>query len=70
MNIERFKSKYPDVVQDGLISLILVSTKIQELPYLIRDGFYDQSYLDEFKHDFNMLDVQRRRDEALEKILG
>jgi len=69
MYINQFKDKWPEVVTpDGIISLVLVAQFIQELPYLISAGFHDQSVLDEFKYDFNMLDVQRRRDEALTKL--
>ena len=69
MYINQFKDKWPEVVTpDGVISLAWVAQFIQELPYLIRDGIYDQSILDEFKRDFNMLNVQQRRDEALTKL--
>jgi hypothetical protein len=69
MYINQFKDKWPEVVTpDGIISLSWVAQFIHELPYLIRDGIYDQSVLDEFKHDFNMLNVQQRRDESLTKL--
>lgn len=70
MNHKEFMSKYPDVVSDGYIQLILVAQKLRELPYLIRDGLYEESKLEEFKYDFNMLDIQNKRDKLLKELLG
>jgi hypothetical protein len=73
-HLQIFHAKWPDVIEydsnypNGIISLVLVSQKLKELPYLIRDGLYDQSVLDEFKYDFNMLNTQYNRDKKLKEL--
>lgn len=73
-HLQIFHDKWPDVIEhnsnypNGVISLVLVSQKLKELTYLIRDGFCDQSVLDEFKYDLNMLNTQYNRDKKLKDL--
>jgi len=66
---EHFRTKWSEVVTpDGIISLVLVYGFLQELPHLIKAGYYPESTLDEFKQDFNNLNVQWKRDKVLNEL--
>lgn len=67
----KFSEKYPEVIDSdtGFVSIKLFSNHLLMMKELVKFRMCDQSMVDEFISDYNLLGVCEHRDNILKELL-